>query len=42
VYGTRQGISAADTDRYARIRGVQQIKDKVRFWGQLTRSDYRP
>lgn len=39
VYGQRMGLSPSDIDRYTRHRFVGHVSDRVRFWGQLTRSD---
>jgi|SRR5215469_1812873 len=41
AYGSRIGVNPNDVDRYVRGRAVEHIADKVRFWGQLTRSDFR-
>jgi len=41
MYGMRTGIQPAEVDRYVRARAIGHIQDRVRFWGQLTRSDYR-
>lgn len=38
IYGARQGLSPSDVDRYTRHRFTSHVKDRVRFWGQLTRS----
>lgn len=40
MYGTRQGLSASDVDRYARYRFVNHVQDRVRFWGRLTNGSF--
>lgn len=41
AYGQRMGISGRDADRFANYRFVTQLKDQMRMWGNLTRSDFR-
>jgi hypothetical protein len=41
AYGMRLGVNPRDVTRYTNHRFVTQIKDRIGFWGRLTRSDFR-
>ena len=38
IYGQRMDIAPGDVDRYVRGRFTTHVADRVKFWGQLTRS----
>ena len=38
LYGQRLGISPSDVTRYTNNRFISQVKDRIRFWGAMTRS----
>jgi hypothetical protein len=38
MYGQRMGISPSDVTRFTNNRFITHVKDRIRFWGQMTRS----